>query len=280
MLSLNHKKRSGAVFCPSCGKLVSADSPECLHCGFRNPGRPSIRRYLRQIFGRMNSVVDIVIGACIALYVLSLLIDPAAIFNPRGVLGLFAPSGEAVGTLGATGYYYANLMGRWWTLLTAIYLHGNLLHILFNVLWIRQLGYMVEDLFGHSRTFVIFTLAGVFGFLLSNLMGIPATIGASGSIFGLLGALVYYGRKRGGDFGAAVYRQVGTWALILFFLGFMMPAVNNVAHAGGFIGGYLSALVLGFQENSFETHKHRMYALIAVLATLLAFIITFAVALF
>ena len=92
--------------------------------------------------------------------------------------------------------------GHWWTLLTAIYLHGSVLHILFNVLWIRQLGPAVEQLYGPSRLVVIFTVAGAAGLLASNLLGLPLTIGASGSIFGLLGALVAFGQKRGGAFGA------------------------------------------------------------------------------
>jgi rhomboid protease GluP len=96
---------------------------------------------------------------------------------------------------------YAMARGRFWTLITAIYLHGSLLHIVFNLLWIRQLGPAVEELFGTSRLILIFTFSGVAGFIISNLVGIQFTIGASGSIFGLLGALIYYGRHCGGVFG-------------------------------------------------------------------------------
>src|SRR5207244_9267799 len=127
--------------------------------------------------------------------------------------------------------------GRWWTLVTAIYLHGGLLHILFNVLWIRQLGPAVEQLFGPARLAVIFTVAGAAGFAVSNYAGVPFTIGASGSIFGLLGAMVAYGRQRGGVFGSMVLRQYGQWALVLFVFGVLMAGVNNPAHAGGLAGG-------------------------------------------
>jgi len=86
---------------------------------------------------------------------------------------------------------------------------------------------------------------------------------------------VYYGRKRGGQFGAAIYRQVGSWALVLFLFGFMMPAVNNLAHAGGFISGYLFAGLLGFQEQSRETAGHRFMAMIALGVTIGSFLLSF-----
>jgi len=90
--------------------------------------------------------------------------------------------------------------GYWWTIFTAIYLHGGLLHILFNVLWIRQLGPAVEEIYGPARLVIIFTVAGAAGFVASNMFNVWFTVGASGSIFGLLGAIIAYARKRGGAF--------------------------------------------------------------------------------
>ena len=266
------RKTSGSIVCPNCGRLVSANSPKCIHCGRKNPGLWGFGPELKKILGGVSGVIPIITAACIVLYVLSLLIDPLALFRPRGIFDLLGPSMKALDNLGMTGVY-AISKGRWWTVITAIYLHGSLLHIVFNMLWIRQLGFMVEDLFGSSRTFVIFTISGVIGFIVSNALGIMLTIGASGSIFGLLGALVYYGRKRGGEFGMAVYRQVGTWAIVMFLIGFMMPAVNNFAHAGGFIGGYLSAMYLGFHERQIENARHRLLAKVALGITVFAFIL-------
>src|SRR5437867_740575 len=132
-------------------------------------------------------------------------------------------------------------------------------------LWGRQLAPPVEALFGRARLVVIFTVGGVMGFVVSNLAGVLFTIGASGAVFGLLGAMVQYGRSRGGAFGMAVFRQYGQWALVIFVLGFLMPVVNNLAHAGGFAGGYLAALLAGHGERSPERSLHRLAAL-AVLA--------------
>jgi rhomboid protease GluP len=263
------RKTSGAILCPSCGRLTNADAPACLVCGRRNPGMWGFAGPLRALF-RRRSFVDAVSVVCVVLYVLSLVFDPQAALQPRGFLNVFSPSLAALRALGATGAVPWQ-EGRWWTLFTAIYLHGGLLHILFNVLWIRQLGPAVEELYGPSRLVIIFTVAGAAGFLASNLLVYDFTIGASGSIFGLLGALVAFGQKRGGAFGAMVLRQYGQWALVLFVLGFLMPGVNNIAHAGGFVGGFAAGLMLALAEHRSETAFDQLLAAAAIGVTLLGF---------
>lgn len=263
------RKTSGAILCPSCGRLTNADAPACLVCGRRNPGMWGFAGPLRALF-RRRSFVDVVSVACVILYVLSLVFDPQAALQPRGFLNVFSPSLAALRALGATGAVPWQ-EGQWWTLFTAIYLHGGLLHILFNVLWIRQLGPAVEELYGPSRLVIVFTVAGAAGFLASNLLVYDFTIGASGSIFGLLGALVAFGQKRGGTFGAMVLRQYGQWAVVLFVLGFLMPGVNNIAHAGGFVGGFAAGLMLALAEHRSETVFDQLLAAAAIGVTLLGF---------
>ena len=267
------RKTSGAILCPSCGRLTNADAPVCLVCGRRNPGLWGFAGPLRALF-RRRSFVDVVSVACIVLYVLSLVLDPGAVLRARGPLSIFSPSAEALLDLGAAGVLPWQL-GHWWTVLTAIYLHGGLLHILFNVMWIRQLGPAVEELYGPARLVVIFTVAGAVGFLASNLLGYGLTIGASGSIFGLLGAMVAFGQKRGGAFGARVLRQYGQWALMLFVLGFLMEGVNNVAHAGGFVGGFAAGLGLALAEHRNETSFDQLLAAACIGLTLLGFALAF-----
>jgi rhomboid protease GluP len=220
---------------------------------------------------RRGSFTDAVTVACIALYVISLLVDPRAALQPRGPFSVFSPSLDALEILGAAGaipWHY----GRWWTLLTAIYLHGGLLHILFNVLWIRQLGPAVQELYGPSRLVVIFTVAGAAGFAASSIVWqTPFTVGASGAIFGLLGAMVAFGRRRGGTLGSIVLRQYGQWALILFIFGLIGSGVDNWAHAGGFIGGYACGFVLSLAERRAETSSDRMLGVGALALTMLGF---------
>src|SRR6266849_6879406 len=263
------RKTSGSILCLSCGRLTNADALVCLVCGRRNPGMWGFAGPLRAVFRSWN-FTNTVTGVCVALYVATLVFDPYAALRPRGIFDVFSPSDRALWAFGAAGARPWQA-GHWWTIFTAIYLHGGLLHILFNVLWIRQLGPAVEEIYGPARLVVIFTVSGVAGFVVSNSLGVPFTIGASGSIFGLLGAIVAYGRKRGGVFGRMVLRQYGQWALILFIMGFFMAGVNNWAHAGGFAGGFLSGLGLSLAEHRNETALDKLLAAAAIVVTLVAF---------
>jgi rhomboid protease GluP len=257
------------MLCPDCGQLISVNAEVCIHCGRRNPGLWGLTPMLRHLFGRFGFTETVTVF-CITLYVLSLLLDLGAIAQPRGFLSFLAPSNRSLYILGMTGAF-AMQEGRWWTLITAIYLHGGLLHIFFNLMWIRQLAPVIDDLFGTGRLILIFTISGVLGFIVSNFLSVYPTVGASGSIFGLLGAVVYYGYHRGGEFGTAIFRQTGQWALVLFLMGFFMPAVNNWAHGGGFAGGFLAAMLLGYSEKRPESFTIKIAALGAVGLTIAAF---------
>jgi rhomboid protease GluP len=263
------RQRTGSSLCYVCGKLNRIDAAACFYCGARKPGLWGFGPAVGRLAGRLD-VARAVTVVCAVAYLAALALDPGALARPRGMFGILAPSGPALEALGMTGAY-AWALGRWWTLVTAIYLHGNLLHIVFNMLWVNQLAPGVQEAFGRARLILIFTAGGVAGFLLSNLLGIAFSVGASGAVFGLLGAMVAYGRSRGGTFGVAVFRQYGQWALILFVLGFLMPGVNNLAHGGGFAGGYLAARALGPEERNPERPWHRMAAAATVAVTVACF---------
>ena len=270
------RQTSGSSLCYACGKLNRVDAAVCFYCGARRPGLWGFAPVLGRLVGRFE-FARLVIAVCIAAYVASILLDPAAALQPRGPFNFLAPSTSALVALGMTGAF-ATETGRWWTLFTAIYLHGSLLHIAFNLLWVRDLGRAVESVYGWSRTALIFTAAGVVGFLASNWAGVPRTVGASGAVFGLLAAMVAYGRDRGGLFGMAVFRQYWQWSLILFAMGFLMADVNNLAHAGGFVGGYVASLALGSRERQTELAWHRIAAGLAMLVTLASFLLAAAAA--
>ena len=267
------RKPTGAILCPRCGRLTHPEAAECLVCGLPRPGRwlwaAGIGRLLRT--GNFTGVVT---AACVALYVATLLIDPVSIGGGRGpfdLFSLFSPSSAALAALGGAGAIPWH-QGHWWTLFTATYLHGGVLHILFNVLWIRQLGPAVEELYGRSRLVIIFIVSGALGFFVSTAVGTLLTIGASAAIFGLLGAMVAYGKKRGGTFGKMVLREYGLWAVMLFAFG-LMPGtrIDNWAHGGGFIGGFIAGLVLSFSERRDESMLERAVAFGLIALTVLGF---------
>ena len=263
-----------AILCPNCNKLINGTAEQCIHCGLKNPGQKKMQFALKGILQGDIGIIKIISYFCVGLFVLSHLLDPSYLFKASGIFEFLSPNPEILYRLGMTGKY-AMSEGHWWSLITAVYLHGSLLHILFNVLWIRQIGPIMEDLFGTPRFVLIFTIAGIAGFIFSNLFGVRFTVGASGSIFGLLGALIFYGRHRGGVFGEAIFKQVMTWAVLLFIFGFLFSGINNYAHAGGFIGGYLSAQFLGYRELKSETSAMKTASSVAIIATIICFILAF-----
>ena len=245
-----NRQRTGSIVCPSCGNLVGVNDERCYSCGRWNPGMWGFAPLLRRL-GNDFGFTTVVMGGCAALYVLTLLASGGQI-GMSGLFSLLSPSSQSLFLFGASGAMPVFVFGRWWTILSAGWLHGNLLHIIFNLMWVRQLGPATGQLYGASRLVIIYTIGGAMGFLLSSiagvlLPGIPIiggasfTIGASAPIFGLLGALVRYGHRTGGSL---VRGQAWSWALSLFVFGLIMPGVDNWAHAGGFVGGYLAAMWL------------------------------------
>ena len=260
-----------SMVCPNCRTLISTEEERCPHCGAYRPGLWGLGPALSRLFGGKIDVLALIPTACIALFVLSLLLDlRAALQTGGGLFNMLSPAGESLYALGMTGGR-ALMEGHWWTVLTATYLHGSLLHILFNVLWIRQLGPTVGQYYGSARFFIIFTCGGAMGFVLSNALSGAPTIGASGAIFGLFGALIVYGRSRKGSMASLMTRQVWQWAIFLFIFGFMMSGVNNWAHLGGFIGGWISSRLLVSGADLTEGRVTILLALALLVLTALGF---------
>ena len=246
------RQKTGSVVCTSCGSLVGVNDDRCYHCGRRNPGLWGFGPMLRQ-FGNDLGFVNLVVYGCSVLFAGMLLVTVLLggdIMGGGSPLGILSPHPEVAVGFGSSGMNPVFLRGMWWSVLSAGWLHGSILHILFNMLWVRQLGPAVADLYGAGRMVIIYTAAGVVGFVISStagyflwwmpipfLRGAYYTLGASAPIFGLLGALVYYGRRGGSSM---VGGQALQYALILGIFGFIMPGIDNYAHAGGFLGGYLA----------------------------------------
>jgi rhomboid protease GluP len=262
------RKTEGSVLCTSCGVLVGVNDPACYNCGRRNPGMWGFAPALRSL-GNDAGFVPIVIGGTAILFVLSL------ILSRQGLQVMLQPSGQILYLLGASGAFPIFSEGRWWTVLTAGWLHGGILHIFFNVMWIRQLGPEIGKLYGPGRMVIIYTVAGITGFALSSVLGLFSipffgaglTVGASASIFGFLGALVYYGNRTG----SRHVREAGVqYAIFMGIMGFVLAGVDNAAHLGGFIGGYLTSMILDPLKP--ERVDHLAIALACLVASLIALV--------
>lgn len=254
------------MLCPNCRRLISKDDSVCPYCGLKNP--TSIwQRVIGSGLQDSDQFLRILVGVNIAMYVISLLFSARSTGFSPNPLTFLSPGSRSLLLLGASGYLPVDRLHRWWSLVSANYLHGSILHIFFNMFALWQLGPLVMNEYGNYRMFIIYTLSGVFGFFVSYLAGIPLTIGASAAICGLIGAALYFGKSRGGIYGQTVYRQVGGWAIGIFLFGFMVPSINNWAHGGGMLAGIALGFLLGYQERNRESQAHKIAALACVAVT-------------
>ena len=216
-----------SILCPNCRKLISADEPNCPYCGLARPGLLNMAGIIRKIFA-LNPILTI-IYVNIFFYVVSLLLNPTGIFSGGGFLSFLSPSGQSLLLLGATGTFPVFGFNRYWSLVSASFLHGGIIHLAFNMMALYQLGPFVLHVFGFHRFFSIYILTGIAGFAVSLIFGVDFTIGASASICGLIGAIVYYGKNRGGEFGQAIYKQALGWIVGLIIFGLIFKSINNWA---------------------------------------------------
>ncbi|WP_205685210.1 rhomboid family intramembrane serine protease, partial [Peribacillus acanthi] len=137
------------------------------------------------------------------------------------------------------------LQGEWWRLITPMFVHIGLLHLIMNSFALYYLGAEVEKIYGSLRFFIIYLYAGFAGTLASFLFNDSLSAGASGAIFGCFGALLFFGWKQPKLF----FRKMGTNIIVLIAinlaLGFTLSGIDNAGHIGGLIGGFLISLAIG-----------------------------------
>ena len=235
--------------CPSCRGLIDRGASVCPLCGA--PTKPprsragtgsGSGRVLGGLIAVPSTATSALIAVNVGLYFLSwYLTQAAASAELASAPGMGGIRNDVLVRLGAK-YGPAMLFGhQWWRLVTAIFLHADLLHIGMNLWCLFDLGPAVESLFGTAKFLVIYLVTGVVGFLLS-LWWSPygLSIGASGAVLGLIGVLIGVSFHHGG-LGKAYRGQLWRWVMYIFIFGLFF-AVDNAAHAGGLLSG----LALGY----------------------------------
>jgi rhomboid protease GluP len=269
------RARSGSVLCPSCGSLVGVRDAACLRCGRRNPGLFGFAQVLRG-FGEVGDLIAI---TCVVLYVATLAVDPSRIFS-GGLLAVLGPSFPALFAFGASGAIPVLEAGRWWTVLTAGWLHGGLLHIALNIYYLRPLAHQISEIYGAGRTLIVFVVGSAIGFVFST-FGVLApapvvmimggggyTVGASAGILALVGALYAWAERTGNRYATSrIWSMLGFMALF-GILGRGL-GIDNWAHLGGFVGGWAIGRLL--DPLTPERGDHLLVALALLVATAGAF---------
>lgn len=199
-------------------------------------------------------VLKAIIYTNIFMFVISLIYSGKNLVLSLNPFYALTPSIDVLTFLGASGRIPIIKFQAWWSLITANWLHGSFLHILFNMMALKTVAPLVIKEFGMFRMFSIYTLAGISGFLLSFFGNVYITIGASSGLCGLIGASLYFGKSRGGQWGQLVYKQTSGWVVSLIIIGFLLPNINNWSHAGGVIAGMFFGWLMGYNEKREENY--------------------------
>jgi membrane associated rhomboid family serine protease len=168
-------------------------------------------------------------------------LDPSGLGSPQAEALKLARWGSNAGPL--------TLSGQWWRLVTSMFLHGGLLHIFFNMFALWQVGRLVERMFGSTRFFALYMMAGICGSLASVLWNPHVnSVGASGAIFGTIGGLLAFIRRPDSGVPGTIVKDLrGSLSGFLLFniaAGLVYPHTDNAAHIGGLAGGYLAGHLL------------------------------------
>lgn len=141
--------------------------------------------------------------------------------------------------------------GQYYRLLTGAFVHSGLMHLAFNCYTLYVIGSQIESFLGKAKYLVIYFISALFASLMSIIFnGNVASVGASGAIFGVMGALLYFGYHYRVYLGNVMRSQIVPLVLVNLLLGFVMEGIDNAAHIGGLIGGALITMALGVKNKS------------------------------
>ena len=188
---------------------------------------------LDKLFSKKTPYITyIIMGICFIMFLIT------GMGNDTGVLIKY---GANLDVLVKNGEYYR--------LLTSMFLHSGLLHLFFNMYALYIIGPQVESFFGKTKYLIIYLLSGISGSLLSVAFNVnTVSVGASGAIFGLFGALLYFGYNYRGYLGNVIKSQILPVVIINLIFGFISTGVDVAGHIGGLIGGIIVSSVLGSSD--------------------------------
>ncbi|MGN1342132.1 MAG: rhomboid family intramembrane serine protease [Bacilli bacterium] len=189
------------------------------------------------------SITYIIMGICVFLFIM---------------MYIFGNGSESTSTLIKFGANYDLLTksGEYYRLFTCMFLHIGLWHLLCNMYSLYIIGKEIENLYGKSKYLVIYVLSGICGSILSLAFSHNTiSAGASGAIFGLLGALLYFGYYYRTYLGATIRSSIIPVIILNLIIGMLIPGISNSAHIGGLVGGILISMMVGVPDKSTKIEK-------------------------
>jgi membrane associated rhomboid family serine protease len=242
--------------------LNGADEPTCHSCGRPLPG-PTARAgasIVRQVFGAELFMTRFFTGLCLVVFALGTLGSGG--FPP--IFGSYFAASELL-RWGAIGFDLGRIEP--WRYLAAVFVHLNLVHLALNMLSLVYLGRMLEQQVGGARLALLFVVTGIAGFIVSDLwhsyLGAPwITAGASGSLFGMMGAFIGWLYARRDPEWKNVLLRFAVYAVAFAFA---FP-VNNAAHLGGFVAGFPIGFLL--QRERRPERRQRVFAILAAICVI------------
>lgn len=189
---------------------------------------------------------------------------------------IYGNGSEDIETLKNFGANYIPLVksGEYIRLITSAFVHIGIIHLLSNMYALYVIGRQVEQLYGRMKYILIYFISAIMGSLFTVVFSSSNTVaaGASGAIFGLLGALLYFGYSYRGYIGNGIINQVLPAILLNLVIGFSSPNIGNSAHIGGLIGGYLISMALGIDTEKDNKSKINGIVLTIILILFMIYI--------
>jgi len=260
-------KQGRPQLCPSCGTLVGANATKCHQCGANLTfSMAAASRSLEKLFPTAAPATYGILGFSCLLYIVSLLAT-------MRTNGLQPPGGGGMFAIFGIGGIDGNILQKFgaslplpydiqqpWRLVMAVFLHGSLMHIVFNMWVLMDIGPQLEEMYGSARFFFIYVVTGIAGYVLSSLRG-HFSVGGSGALLGLVGVLlaITTGRRSAGM--QMLRSQVIRWIIYIAVWGLIFPGIDNFAHFGGFITGFGLGKIMADRPPSSPEERNRANAL-------------------
>jgi rhomboid protease GluP len=261
--------------CPACGSLVGISATRCHECGTNLTfSLAAITKKIPVVSELESPVSTIFVALNFFLFAIQLMFTiQAGAAGGMSILWRLDPiSSYRLGECYGPSIFQDH---QWWRLITAMFLHGGLIHIGFNMMSLMQFGPALEELYGSPRFLFLYTLTGAVGFLFSALAG-HFSLGASGALLGIIGAILAITTKRGGAYMRDLRTRLISSLVFLFALGiFGGIGIDNWAHGGGLAAGFLLGKLFVDRAplNNAEKQRAQILGWLAGLAIIASFVL-------